>query len=171
MLTMVPEFQKLVGDRERLVEQPAWVIAQVDDQPLQLAVSVALHLSNGCFNAVRHLLVEADDAQVADIPFKPPAQWLDGDHRPGNHHVEWRILFPLDAKLDPAAGFAPHRVHRVAQAHPLQRLAVDGGNYITRLQAGPVGGRSLDRRDHFDPAFLLGDLYAEAAELPRGDHL
>ena len=68
-------------------------------------------------------------------------------------------------------GRAAHVVHRVVQAHALDRLAVDRGDDVAGLDAGLGGGSVVDRRDHLDEAALLGDLDAQAAELALGLHL
>ena len=69
--------EKLVGDRQRLVEQAARIVAQVDDQPLQLCRLFCAHVFDGVLDALGHLLVEADDAQVADVvpPASAAARW------------------------------------------------------------------------------------------------
>ena len=64
-----------------------------------------------------------------------------------------------------------HALDRLGQAEALDRLAVEVGDQIARLESGAIGRRVVDRRDHFHEAAFHGDLDAEPAELAAGLHL
>ena len=68
-------------------------------------------------------------------------------------------------------GSAAHLVDRVLQREALHGLAVECGDDIARLDAGPRRRRVVDRADHLDEAVVLGHLDAEPAELALGLHL
>ena len=74
----------------------------------------------------------------------------------------------LDRQHDLGVRRAAHLVHRVVQRHADQRLAVQRGDDVARLDAGAGGGRVIDRGDDLDDALVLIDLDPEAAEFALG---
>ena len=60
---------------------------------------------------------------------------------------------------------AAHLVDRLLEGEPEHLLAVEMGHQVSRLDAGALRGRVVDRRDHLDEAVLHRDLDTEAAEL------
>ena len=69
-----------VGHRDRLIEQAARIVAQVDDVALDLVgADLGLELVDGGLQPVEGLLAERGDADVADVAFGARAHRLDGD--------------------------------------------------------------------------------------------
>ena len=55
-----------IGDRDRLVEQAAGIVAQVEDEAGERVFRLARQLLDGILDARRRLLVEGGDPQVGD---------------------------------------------------------------------------------------------------------
>src|SRR4030095_6961907 len=71
---------EIVADGNRLVEQPARIVAQVEHQALHLALGRFLELGDGLLEAAVGLFAEARDADVADVAvLQLPAHRLDRD--------------------------------------------------------------------------------------------
>ena len=58
---------------------------------------------------------------------------LDLDRRSDQLDVEWVLSFASDRQLYLAADWAAHFLDRLAQGHPLDRVAVEMGDQIARL--------------------------------------
>src|SRR5271165_3709543 len=56
-----------IGDRDRLIEQPAGIVAQIDNEALELIAGLGSEVGDRFFQAIRGLLVELSNANVADI--------------------------------------------------------------------------------------------------------
>ncbi len=68
-------------------------------------------------------------------------------------------------------GRAAHLLDGFAERQALHLLAVELGDDVAGQDAGLVGRRVVDRRDHLDELVLHGDLDAEPEELAAGLHL
>ena len=73
-----------------------------------------------------------------------------------------------DGQIDAGADVALHLLDRLGQGQAAHLLAVDLGDEIAGKDAGLVGGRALEGRDHLDEFVLHGDLDAETAKLAAG---
>ncbi len=155
-------FQEHVGNADRLVEQAAGVVAQVEDQPLHLGV-LRLDLGEGGLGLVGGLLVEAGDAQDAVVAVEAGDRGLRLDHLAHDLHVEGIGFLAGDGQGHRLAGLAAHLLDRVVDRQAQHALAVHGGDVVAGLHAGGEGGRAVHRRDHLDHAVLAGDLDAQAA--------
>ena len=125
-------------------------------------------MRHGLPQSVFRLFGETGDADVTDVPFRPPADGLHRDDRPGDRHVEGIRVFPLNGQADVRAGIATHLLDRIEDRDAVDRFAVEMGDQIAGLQSRPVGRRALDGRDDPDIAVLHGDLDSQAAELAAG---
>src|SRR5262249_38254032 len=156
--------------RDRLVEQAARVVAQIEDVALHLVGVALAELADRLLELVADLGVELADADVADVvALLAPAHraHLDGLARERELERLARALAPdLGAAL--RAPRAAHLPPRWLQRGALDRVAVELGDHVVRLDAGARGGRVVDRRDALDQAVLHGDLHAEPAELAVG---
>ena len=56
-----------VGNRDRLIEQAARIVAQVDDVALQIGACLGLDRAQGGVEAFLRLLAEGGDADIADV--------------------------------------------------------------------------------------------------------
>src|SRR6185312_16180070 len=158
-----------VDHGNRLVEQAARVVAQVEDVALELGPGLLLDLLDRVGHARGRLLGERGDADVADVALEAEAGRLHLDGLAGQGDVE-RILHVGAAQrdLDRGADLAAHLVDGLLQGHSLHRLAVQREDQVARLDAGLGGGRIVDRRHHLDDAVLHRDFDAEPAELAPG---
>ena len=90
----------------------------------------------------------------------------------GQHHVEGLLLtLTQNGQRHLGAGRTFHLVDGIVQRHAYDRLAVDAGDAVARLDAGAAGGRAVNGRHHLDQAVFQRDLDADAAELALGGDL
>ncbi len=124
---------------------------------------------DGVLQAVKALLVEGGDADVADIAFPVVAHRIDGDLLADELHVERLLdIVALDGERDRRVDRAAHLVDRLVEGHAVDLLAVEGGDQVVGEDAGAGRRGVVDRGDNLDEAVLHGDLDAEAAELAAG---
>ncbi len=167
-------FEEGVGDRHRLVEQPARIVAQVEHIALHVvrAAHLLLHLQDALLQVLEGLLGELGHAQHAHIALDPALGRGDLDVGAGDHDVEGLVgAFAHDGDGDVRADRPAHLVHRVREGQAQHALAVDMGDEVVGLDPGLGRGGVVDRRHHLDEAVLHGDLDPEAPELALGLHL
>ena len=155
-----------IGHRDRLCQQAAGVVAQVDDITTDIVrAQLVLDLGNRFGKILEGLLREFRDAQHADIAFDPVPDGFDFDIRTGERHLQ-RLFFTLagDGQLDIRTDETPHQIDRLTDGHAQYRLAINMRDEVVRLDSGLCGGRFVDRRDDFYETVLHRDLDAEAAE-------
>ena len=85
------------------MQQPARVVAQVDDQALQPARRLLLQLGDLVAHAFVGLLAERTDADVADAALQARADRADLDHIARQRHVEGLAVSTPDGELDRCA--------------------------------------------------------------------
>ncbi len=158
--------QEIVRHGDRLIQQAARIVAQVEHDAGELGAGLAAQVLDGVLDAAVGLLVEAGDADIADIvAFELFLHRLDLDDGALHRDVERILALALDGELDLAAHGPAHALDRVVEAHALDRFAVDLHDEVAGLEARVRGRRVVDRRHHLDDAVLHRDLDAEAAEL------
>src|SRR5712691_3240699 len=59
--------EERIGDRDRLIKQPAGIVAQIDDKALELVAGLGREIADRLLEPIRRLLVELGDANEADI--------------------------------------------------------------------------------------------------------
>src|SRR5260370_10895119 len=59
--------EEIVADGDRLVEQPARIVAQVEDDAGELVAGLALQRLYGAFEPVAGALAEIGDSDIADV--------------------------------------------------------------------------------------------------------
>src|SRR2546426_7998385 len=158
-----------VGHLDRLGEEAARIVAQVEDQaleparllvealerPLEVVVGALLELRHAhvAVALVEHLRLDALDlddlARQRDVEELGHVLALQGERHLG-------LLR------------AAHLLDRVHQRQVLGELALDLQDLIAGLDPGAVGGRVLDGRDDGQDAVAVRDLDAEAAEAALG---
>ena len=164
--------EEVVRDGNRLIQQPAWIVAQVQHNPVQAVTQLLAELGNGVAHGGVGLLVELGQPDVADIAFQPRLDHLDVDDLAVEREVDRVIhVLALDDQVDRAVGRSAHLIHRVVEREALDRRVVDAGDQVARLDAGAGCRRIIDWGDDLDNAVVLGDLETETAELAMGLHL
>jgi len=89
--------EKCIGDRDRLIEQPARIIAQIEDHPEELATGLLLQVLHRVIEADIGLLVESRDPDIGDIvAFEMRTDRLDLDRRTDQFDVEGVFSFAPD---------------------------------------------------------------------------
>ena len=143
-------------------------------KPFSLSAPICvLQIGDLLLQALRGLLVERGDADIADVVA------LDaGAHRADANVVAHqrdldRIVLALadDLQLDLGIDRAAHLLDRLVEGETLHRLVVEIGDDVIGHDAGLGRRRVVDRRDHLDQAVFHRDLDAEAAEFAAGLHL
>src|SRR5262249_20223406 len=140
--------QERIAHRDRLIEQAARIVPQVEDVALELGAGFVLDLLDGLDDARGALLGERSDADVADIAFHAPARWTDLDDLAGQRDVERILGAATDRNLDGRAGLAAQLLDCFLEGEALHRLAVERDDEVAGPQAGPGRRRLVDRRHH-----------------------
>jgi hypothetical protein len=159
-----------VGDRDRLVEEAAGIVAEVEDVALHLVLAdVGLDLLDRRLEAVEGLLVERGDADIADLPLFMRAHRLDGDLGTDELHVEGLDdALPLDGERNRGVDAAAHLLDRLVEGHALHLLAVEGGDHVAGEDAGLGGGvSSISETTLTMPSSMVTSM-PEAAEFAAG---
>src|SRR6266446_3408306 len=165
--------QEGVGDRDRLIEQSARIVAQVDDEALELVAGLGGEVGDHLLQVLRRLLVELRDADKPDIvAFEPRTHGTHLDARAGDGNLD-RLFLPLahDLELDLGVLRPAHLLDRLVEGEPLHRLVIEVRDDVVGHDPGLGCRRVVDRGDDLDQAILHGDFDAEAAELAPGLHL
>src|SRR5258708_15659365 len=85
--------QERIGDRNRLVEQSARIVAQVDDEALELVAGLGGEIGDRLLQVFRGLLVELRDTDEPDVvAFEARAYGTHLDARAGDGHLDWLVL-------------------------------------------------------------------------------
>src|SRR5690606_25634311 len=165
--------QEGIRHRDRLVEQAARIVAQVDDVALQLGAHLALQLVDRGDEVLRGVLVERRNAQIAELALAARTHHAGLDDGAGDLHVEGfrrAVGAAADSEHDVGVGRAAHLLDGFLQRLAHHRLAVEMGDQVAGQNAGLLRRRVVDRRHHLDQAVFLRNLDAESAELAARLH-
>src|SRR5262249_39801324 len=113
--------QERGGDRDRLIEQSARIVAQVDDEALELVARLGGEVGDRFLEALGGLLVELGDADKTDVvAFEARAHRAHLDARAGDGDLD-RLVLPLahDLEFDLGALRAAHLLDRLVEGEPL----------------------------------------------------
>src|SRR5713101_1884821 len=92
--------QERIGDRNRLVEQSARVVAQVDDEALELVAGLGGEVGDRLLQVLGGLLVELGDADKADVvAFEMRAHRAHLNARAGDGDLN-RLVLALEHDLE-----------------------------------------------------------------------
>ena len=166
--------QERIRHRDRLIEQAARIVAQIDHEALDL-VSAELtgQIADRFLQTVGSLLVELRNADITDIiALVVRTHRLHADHVAHDGDLD-RLVRALahDAKLDLGVHRAAHLFHSLVEREALYLLVVELGDDVVGHDAGFGCRRIIDWSHHLYQPILHGDLDAEAAELAAGLHL
>jgi hypothetical protein len=85
--------QERIGDRYRLIEQSARIVAQVDNEALELVAGLGGEVGDRFLEALGGLLVELGDADKADVvAFEARAHRAHLDPRAGDGDLDRLVL-------------------------------------------------------------------------------
>ena len=159
-------FEEGIGNGDGLIEQPAWIIAQIDDIARERRPGDFLNVLNRRLQIVGGVLVlETLDLDPANIAFDAVLHRIDPDDLAHDFHGDrMHGTLPVDGERYGRARGPAHAVDRLIHAQALDRLAVEFGDGVTRDHACPLGRHVVDGRDHFQNAVLHRDVDAKAAE-------
>src|SRR5262249_60991029 len=114
--------QERVGHGDRLIEQAAGIVAQIEHEALELLRrDLRAEVGQGLLEALRGLLVELGDADVADLAaFVVGAHGAHADDVADDRDLD-RLVLPFSPDLDPGLGvYRPaHFVGRLVQGKAL----------------------------------------------------
>src|SRR6516225_7375681 len=165
--------QERVGDRDRLIEQSARIVAQVDDEAPELVAGLGGEIGDRLLQVLGGLLVELGDADKTDVvAFEARTHRTHLNARAGDGDLN-RLVLALahDLELDLGVFRAAHLLDRLIEGEPLHRLVVEVRDDVVSHDAGLGRRRLVDRGHDLNQPVLHGDLDAEAAELAPGLHL
>ena len=137
--------QEVVGHGDRLIEQSARVVAQVDDVALEILADRLLGLVDRLDEVGVRLLVEGRHLDVGDVALVVRLHWVDADDVAHHLHVEGIVnALAHDRERDRRVDGPAHLLDRLLQREPDDLLAVDVGDEVVGQQAG-LGGRACRR--------------------------
>ena len=152
-------------DRDRAFEQAARVVAQVEDEALQIGVLLVqiLQLVDEVLDGAILELTDAQpriarldhlgaDALGADLL----ADDVDRERAP--------LALAEDGQHDLGVRLAPHALDGLVDRQTLDQRVVDLGDEVAALQAGTKRGRAFDRAHDLDQAVFHAHLDADADE-------
>jgi hypothetical protein len=161
-----------IGDRDRLIEQSARIVAQVNDETFELVTGLGGKVGDRLLQALGGLLVELGDADKADVvAFEARAHGAHLDAGTGDGHLEGLVLaLAHDLEFDLRILRPAHLLDRLVEGEPLHRLIVEVRDDVVGHNTGLGGRRVIDGGYDLDQAVLHGDLDAKTAELAAGLH-
>ncbi len=155
--------EELVGDANAFAEQSAGILAKIEHQAFEVT-----HLIKRFGDFMLGGLLESGDVHVADAGLDHEVQI---DAVAGNFVAD-------DAELQRMVGaFAQHgdahrgalgpfeQVGHVGGTHVVGGLAIDSGDDVAGTNAGAIGGRADEGRDHDDFVVARPDGHAHAVIL------
>src|SRR5579859_2568647 len=155
--------EELVGHANALAEQSAGIAAQVEDESLEIA-----ELIERIGNFMLRGFVETVDVHVSNTGLDEEVN-VDAVTRNFVAHERelHRLLhgFTRDADVNRGALGSLQQVGDVAGAHVFGGFAVDGDDYVTRMNAGLVSGRADERENHDDFVVARADGHTYAVVL------
>ena len=167
-------FQEGIGHLDRLSEQAARVVAQVQHNAADIvdAAQFLDRLLQSLFQVRIGLVVEGRHTQDNRIAHHTAAHRCQLDGVADDRDVE-RIghAFAHDGQHDFRPDRPAHLFHGLVQQQPHQVFTVHLGDEIARLNAGRGCGRVIHGRDDFHKAVFLRDLDAQAPEFAARLHL
>jgi hypothetical protein len=114
--------QERIGDRYRLIEQSARIVAQVDNEALELVAGLGGEVGDRFLEALGGLLVEGGDADKADgVAFEARTHRAHLDARAGDGNLD-RLVLALahDLEFDLGVLRAAHLFDRLIEGEPLK---------------------------------------------------
>ena len=152
-------------DRDRALEQAARVVAQVEDEALQVRVLLV---------QVLQLVDEILDGAILELADTQPrvarldhlgADALGADLLADDVDREGAPLaLAEDGQHDLGVRLAAHALDGLVDRQALDQRVVDLGDEVAALQAGAKRGRAFDRADDLDQAVFHAHLDADADE-------
>ena len=134
--------------------------------------SLLLDFGDRRIETILRLLGEGADADIADIlVFGVRLDRAHADDVADDLDVERFLAFAQDGQRDRRIDLAAHLVDGLVEGETLDLLAIKLGDEIVGHDAGPGGGRFVDRRHHLDDAVFHGHFDAQPAEFAAGLHL
>src|SRR5262245_50826482 len=144
--------QERIGDRDRLIEQSARIIAQVDDEALELATGLRGEVGERLLQVLGGLLAELGDADKADVvPFETRAYGTHLDAGTGDGYLDRLVLtLAYDLQFDLGVLRPAHLLDRLVESEPVHWLVVEMGDDVVGHDAGLRRRGLVDRGDDLD---------------------
>src|SRR6266478_802183 len=119
--------EERIRHRDRLIEQPAGIVAQIDDKALELVAGLSGEIDDGFLQVVSRLLVKLTDANEADIvTFQPGTHRAHADDIARDRYLDRLILaFTHDLELDLGIHPSPYLLDGLIECEALYRLLVE----------------------------------------------
>jgi hypothetical protein len=130
--------QERIGDRDRLIEQSARIVAQVDDEALELVAGLRGQIGDRLLQAFGSLLVELGNADEGDVvALEVRAHRAHPDDVARDRHLD-RLVLALshDLELDLGIHRSAHLLDRLVEGQPLHLLVVEIGDDVIGHDAG-----------------------------------
>ena len=155
--------EEQVGHADRLFQQAAGIVAQVEHQPLHVGI-LGHQVGQRRFGVVGGGLREGGNAQVSVIALHARFDRFHYNDFTRQGHIERRILAGADnSDGQLGIGLALHLGNGVIERQAEDRGAVDGGDIVAGFDACLLGGGVVHGGDDLDRAVLAGHFQADAA--------
>ena len=142
--------EEIVGDVHGLVEQAARIGAQVEHIADGVTAARLVDRQERGPHLIADIAREGVDVEIADAILDLPLHRAKLDPLTNDGHVERLVAArPNDRELHRSARIALHLLDRLVERDAVQKLAVDVGDVIARLDARAPRRRVLCRSDHF----------------------
>ena len=158
----LPLPQEFIRHGNAFIEQPAWIFPQVDNQPFDRVLAEPVQCG---FELMAGVFVELIDIHVGDARLQPQPVLHALARNLVAYDVERQRLFhavPHDDDLHRRSARAFQQVGDFGGGQIVGFLVVDFDNHVARPQAGAIGGRSGEGRQHDGLAVARLHLHADA---------
>ena len=157
--------QEQLGDADRLVEEPARIVAQIDHDSAQLVAHLAHRLAQRALEARRGVRVEAGEPDGGDIAVARIADRRRYDESAGEDDLaRCLVLGGEEGHVHRAADRPAQAVDHVVEGEIADGLAVDLHEEVVGRHAGFRRRPLLQDRDNANVAAVLLDGEADPAE-------
>ena len=157
--------QKQIGNADRLIKQPSWVVADVENNAGQFAVGFLAGIFDRFFNHFINIFRKRGNADISNVAALDFAlDGLDFDFLAFEGNVKRLFAGTANGQFDFGADLAAHFVDGFVQGKSHNLFAVNTGNVIARFQSRLGGRRVVNRRNNLDDAVFHGNFYAQTAE-------
>ena len=117
--------EERVRDFDALVQQPSWIVLQIENNALQPCTQVFANLLHGPPDGACGPIAERGDPDVPDVSRGSPRYPLDSDDRPRDRQIEGFAVRAPNRQDDIRIDRAAHLPHGPGEVQPSHGLLVN----------------------------------------------